>query len=308
MTGPTTAVYACGAGYGHLTRTRAVLHTLGIRAEAAVVLARPAPDTALADGLRVVPVPEVDDAWSAAGRAELGAGVRRVLEDLGTAHLIVDAFPAGIRGELDAAAVPEGVIVDHVARLVRWDVYAPFLPQRPMRFGTVWRTEPLHPEHDRYLRHHGEIVGDLQLVDPPRAAVGDPVPPGDGRPRWLVVHAGPPDEVRYLADYAMDEAVAEGFAPSDIDLVVVTPHIDLDGLPESARLVAHVPAVDLYPTADRIVTGGGFNAVRQTAAWRDRHLIVPFERPEPYTSVLFLTLTSAFEPIEQLAFRFVLAL
>ncbi|MEZ5207457.1 MAG: glycosyltransferase [Acidimicrobiales bacterium] len=145
VTRPTTAVYACGAGYGHLTRTRAVLHTLGIPAETAVVLARPAPDPALADRLRVVPVPEVDDAWSAAGRAELGAGVRRVLEDLGTAHLIVDAFPAGIRGELDADAVPDGVVVDHVARLVRWDVYAPFLPRRPVRFATVWRTEPLHP-------------------------------------------------------------------------------------------------------------------------------------------------------------------
>ncbi|MEZ5134678.1 MAG: hypothetical protein R2699_06365 [Acidimicrobiales bacterium] len=68
-----------------------------------------------------------------------------MLEDLGTAHLIVDAFPAGIRGELDADAVPDGVVVDHVARLVRWDVYAPFLPRRPVRFATVWRTEPLHP-------------------------------------------------------------------------------------------------------------------------------------------------------------------
>ena len=49
-------------------------------------------------------------------------------------------------------------------------------------------------------------------------------------------------------------------------------------LTEVARSVAHVPAVDLYPTADRIVTGGGFNAVRQTEAWSDRHLVVPFER------------------------------
>lgn len=278
MTRPTTAVYACGAGYGHLTRTRAVLHTLGIPAETAVVLARPAPDPALADGLRVVPVPEVDDAWSAAGRAELGAGVRRVLEDLGTAHLIVDAFPAGIRGELDADAVPDGVVVDHVARLVRWDVYAPFLPRRPVRFATVWRTEPLHPPHDRYLVGQTDAVHDLTLVDPPRSPVGDPVPQGDGRPRWLIVHAGPPDEVRHLADYAVDEARAEGLAPADIDLVVVTPHTDVVGLPAAARLVAHVPAVDLYPTADRIVTGGGFNAVRQTEAWSDRHLVVPFER------------------------------
>ncbi|MBW8485794.1 hypothetical protein [Actinomadura parmotrematis] len=241
------ACYARGGGLGHLTRLRAYLHT--VRAAGPVAVVSSSPFTA---------DPRVAGGWDA---ATLDA-----LPRLAPDEVIVDAFPAGLHGELSAASVPPGTPVTHLARLLRWDVYRARLPARPLRFARTYLMEELEPEHEAWLRTVSDTVAPLELVEPP-------APPArlDG---WLVVHSGPDAEIRELVAYALDMAATEGVHPP---LTLVAPHRP-DGLPPEVAHRDAYPAWPLGEHAARIVTGAGFNAVRQFAPWRDRHRVLPFPR------------------------------
>jgi len=57
-------------------------------------------------------------------------------------------------------------------------------------------------------------------------------------------------------------------------IVVAAPGIKLQGV----ECIDLYPASSLFPICDRIITGGGFNAMRQTASVRERHFAYPFPR------------------------------
>jgi hypothetical protein len=239
--------YAIGGGLGHLVRARAVLHTLGVADRAALLTASPfAADPRVVGDVPVVRVPDSLD-----GDRD---GLRRWLADLGAGlrpeRLVVDAFPAGVLGELRDLGVP----TDHVARLLRWPKYARRLDRPLPRFETTFVVEPLHPDHGAALAAASERMAALRLVDPP-APVRD-----DAAGAALVVHAGPDAEVEAL------RALAAG-----------TGRPVLVSRPGGDELDVH-PAAALFQHAAAIVTAAGFNAMRQAAPYRDRHLYLPFPR------------------------------
>ncbi|MCU1229661.1 MAG: hypothetical protein JWO97_2545, partial [Acidobacteria bacterium] len=91
-------------------------------------------------------------------------------------------------------------------------------------------------------------------------------------PYSLVVHSGPASEVEELIDYARMAAKAEG--EESLPIVVAT---------RAAINVREVIVVDAYPAtslangAVRIITGAGFNCMRQFGG-DPRHHVVPFPR------------------------------
>ncbi|MFD1545241.1 hypothetical protein [Nonomuraea guangzhouensis] len=258
--------YARGGGLGHLTRVGAYLHTVHPGAAATILTEWPGDPAALS-------------------RAD---------------EIVVDAFPAGLDGELDAAGVPPGVRVVHLARLLRWDAYRPLIPDRPLRFAQTWLAEPVSGPHLAYLRSVSDRIAPLALRDPP----GPPaIAPGDlpGRPPataspgrasvtapedppgpwgvtapgdWLIVHSGPSEEILELVAYARESAALEGLSPR---LVLVSPAAP-PGLPAEVAHLAVRPAWPLFATAGRIVSAAGFNVVRQAAPYRHKHRMVPFPR------------------------------
>ena len=240
--------YAAGDGLGHLTRLRSALHTLslnGARMDGPVTVVTGSPfahDPRVTGGWRVVE--------SAAG--------------LAPDEVIVDAFPAGLKGEL--TRFPSGTRVTHLARLLRWDVYEPLLPADPPRFDRTFVLEPLHPAHDAYLRAVSDDVSSLTLADPPSEPIDV-----DG---WLIVHSGPALETLELVAYAHDMASAERVSPP---MTLVSPRRP-DGLPPGVAHLDAYPACAPGPNVERIITAAGFNAVRQYAPWRDRHRMLPFPR------------------------------
>lgn len=235
--------YAAGDGLGHLTRLRSVLHTLSLDGPVTVVTGSPfAADPRVTGGWQVVE--------SAAGPAP--------------DEVIVDAFPAGLRGEL--TRFPSGTRVTHLARLLRWDAYRPLLPAVPPRFDRTFVLEPLNPAHDAYLRDVSDEVSPLVLTDPPSEPIDV-----DG---WLIVHSGPDLETLELVAYARDMASAERVRPP---MTLVSPHRP-DGLPAEIVHLDVYPAHTPGPNVERIVTAAGFNAVRQFAPWRERHRMLPFPR------------------------------
>jgi hypothetical protein len=206
------------------------------------------------------------------------------LAGLGATELIVDAFPAGLAGELTAAIVPAGTRVVHLARLLRWDAYRPLLPPAPPRFAETLLVEPVTAGHRAYLREVSSSLTSLDLLEPP-VADGGVSNPGTcavaGRPGsaigpggWLIVHAGPASEVTELIWYARELATVEGVRPR---LTLVSPRRP-DGLPADVAHLDVYPAWPLFPSAARIITAAGCNVVRQLAPWRDRHRMMPFPR------------------------------
>ena len=251
--------YAVGGGLGHLVRARAVLHTLGLSSDAAVVTA-----SAFADDARVVgdvPVLRVPAALD----RDRGA-TRRWVTDLLAGErpdgLFVDAFPGGVLGEL-CGLVWDGP-VHHVARLLRWERYARRLDGPLPRFATTYVVEPLHAEHEAALAAASDAVAPLTLVDPPASA-----PALDLGGATLVVHSGPDAEVDALV------ALARNVEPSGDRIVVAAPRRP----PGDAEWVDVHPAAALFPTAGAIVTAAGFNAMRQAEPFRERHAFVAFPRP-----------------------------
>ncbi|XRQ05616.1 hypothetical protein ACN3XK_55090 [Actinomadura welshii] len=247
--------YASGDGLGHLTRLRSVLHTLGLDGPVTVVTGSPFGDD-----------PRVTGGWRIV-RSDSAAGPPTGLAPGGTPdEVIVDAFPAGLQGELTRGRIPSGARVTHLARLLRWDAYAPRLPADPPRFDRTFLLEPTAPAHEAYLRAVSGEVLPLELTDPPSEPVDV-----DG---WLIVHSGPEAETRELVAYAHDMASAEGVRPP---MTLVSPQKP-DGLaPEVAYLDVY-PAWRPGPNVERIVTAAGFNAVRQFAPWRGMHRMLPFPR------------------------------
>jgi predicted glycosyltransferase len=239
--------YAIGGGLGHLVRARAVLHTLGV-ADAMLVTASPfAKDARVTGALSVIGVPPRLDG----DRRGLARWLADLIASEQPERVIVDAFPAGVLGELAGLEVP----VDHVARLLRWPRYARRLDGPLPCIDTTFVLEPLHPDHRAALESASDRLEPLTLIDPP-APQRD-----DAAGTALVVHAGPEHEVEAL-----------------VALAGTTGHAVRIARPGGADLDVH-PASALFASAAAIVTAAGFNAMRQAAPFRDRHVFVPFPRP-----------------------------
>lgn len=266
-------VYAMGGGLGHLTRARAFLHTLGLEAEATLFTSsRFAEDPRVVGGLPVVRVPAGLDP----DRAGLRALLERTLAELGVSRLVVDAFPAGILGELAELDPPPGLELWHVARLLRWDRYAADASARLPRFDATFLVEDIHEDHRRALDGASRQVRRLELVDPP-APEPEPIEP----PYVLVVHSGPEEETNDLVAFARElPRVAQGTAR-----VVLASPSRPDGLPPDVRWLDAFPATGHFERAERIVCAAGFNAVRQTTPFREKRFLVPYPRrfDDPFT-------------------------
>jgi hypothetical protein len=266
--------YAVGGGLGHLTRARAWLHTRDRTTEATIITASAfAQDHRVVGDIPVITIPE--------SLASDPVGYRRwlatTIDRYAPKEIVLDAFPCGILGEFaDASSILDGIVINHVARLLRWHVYSPLLEDYHPQFTTTWRVEPLAPEHDRWLREHSEHIVDIDLIDPP-------IPSPDAAiatlreidsPIWLVVHSGPASEIDQLLAYAEEMKATERSAA---EIVLIAPIAPTDPTAHLLRLDIY-PVVPLFPLAERIITGRGFNIMRQTRPWRHLHRSIPFPR------------------------------
>jgi hypothetical protein len=267
--GPRVLYHALGGGLGHLVRAGRFLHTQGLADDALVLSASEhAGDAWLSAGVAVRCVPPA----LAHDLPALRTWLAQAIAEFAPHVVCVDSFPAGLLGEMAGLAESpalKGVALWHVARLLRWNAYAPLLAGAP-RYSLAWRLEPLQPPHEHWLREHADAVRDCRMAPPASAPQGL----ADGRPFWLVAHSGPAQEVRELIALAREQRRIEN---ANVALAVAS-FDPPRPLPADCQRIAAAPLAGWYAAAQRIFGAAGFNFIAETQAWRDKRVVLPFPR------------------------------
>jgi predicted glycosyltransferase len=286
--------YAAGGGLGHLTRARAVIHTLGITDDVTVLTASPfAVDERVVARMTVRQIPQDYSSDVESYRSWLA----ELLAEIEPAKIFLDTFPCGILGEFRCFDFPDTLERYHIARGLRWAEYEKLIGDAAPEFRRTYVVEPLETEQERYLKFHSTEMTFLQLTDPPltlsfketefvrwfeKSLREDP------RPCWLIVHAGSGEEIAELLAYAREMSEQERINPR---LIVIAPEVAESKLatgngleasgPGLATLFEYYhfyPASALFRFADRIITACGYNTMRQTESFKDRHRFLPMAR------------------------------
>lgn len=269
--------YALGGGLGHVTRARAVLHTLGCPTPAVILSSSPfITHVPVTDGVQIQSVPTS----FAHDRHAYRAWLKQLLAELQPTALYLDVFPTGIVGEFCDFPELDQTPVYYVARRLRWSAYARQLRGRVPRFHSTLILEPLEEAHLEFINACSARVSSLSLIDPPRNLsnaenVTLEKMLASVESFWSIVHSGNRDEVRELISYAEEMRQYEG---AHARLIVAAPEHNVPALPVYARKLGLFPARALFPFADRIISACGFNIMRQMAPFRQKHYSMPFAR------------------------------
>jgi hypothetical protein len=287
--------YAVGGGFGHLTRARAVLHTLGLTERVTILTASPwASDKRIVGESTIIKIPQ--DFLSDIERYR--NWLYEIFEKSRPTKIFLDCFPCGLAGEFCRFDFPKSAALFHSARGLRWAEYEKVINGTTPIFSATYVIEPLATEQESYLQLHSEEIAWLNLIDPPPRLSDKEndfvqtlrenfcLPP---RPCWLVIHSGSPEEVAELLAYAREMSEQERInpriiliAPEKMELSKLETRNGLQtpdsGFQTAVEQVDFYPASALLPFADRIITACGFNMMRQTERYRDKHRFLPFAR------------------------------
>jgi hypothetical protein len=275
MTVKTQILYSApGAGLGHLTRACAV--SLQLRKEG--ISARIVTNSLFAEGLRRLLPCDIDFIPSHRWARDIPdyAEAEAVRPEL----VVTDTFPWGLRGEWRNCE-KKGLRFATVARRLNLKRYldAASLEWEPSsaHIKRVIAAEPLARDHMQLLRRSGAelkaLPGRIRFpaesfpADEPQSLSGlflnDRV--------WLVVHAGPEEEIRTLVECARRDMERAGGGV--LAAILPDPAHRLD-----CSVFECFPASALYGKAFRVVTGAGYGSLADMAPWREKHICVPFPR------------------------------
>ncbi len=260
------AFYGMGGGFGHLTRIKTFIRTLGITEPCKVI-------TANNSVFRLFKSEEVlfIEADNTTTKEELAEKIRFRTDHFHFDQLFIDTFPCGILGELGPQLI-HCKQRNYLARRLIWKKYKNQITQTP-EFDQAYRFEPLETEHQQFIDFHCKRVVDVSL-DYLSGQSQKPPPLMDSKePVWLIIHTSHEDELRVLIDHAEDIATIEGITPK----LVILSDVKVP-LPPSAILIHDQNPLDWYPYAHRIFSAAGFNTWHQLAPWRDKHIVIPFKR------------------------------
>lgn len=263
---PRTLYYALGGGLGHLVRAGRFLRAQGLAENALILSASEhADDVRLNSDVAVKRVPQELQHDIAALRDWL----TEAIETFAPQIICVDCFPAGILGELADFSPLAGRQLWQIARVLRWNEYAPLAANAP-RYDIAWTLEPLHATHERWLREHCDELREARIPTPTMRPQSLP----DGRAFWLIAHSGPREEVSELIAYALEQRRIEA---ANVAIAVASFDPPLP-LPEHCVPIAAAPLAGWYESAGRIFGAAGFNFVNETEAYREKRVLMPFPR------------------------------
>lgn len=263
--------YAMGGGLGHLTRARAVLHTLEIENDYAILTSSPfANDKRAVGDSKIIYVPRAFEKDVVGFRLWLAETIKKFSVD----EIYIDTFPTGIVGEFFDFDFGE-IKINYVARLLKWNVYKPLFTGHSPQFENSFLLEPLETEHENFIDSRSQNKSLLELIYPPTTLSNTAEQIiNTHSPFWLIVHSGSEEETSELLDYANEMREIED---KKVDLILVAPKSS-STLPSNTFHYDLYPASPLFAHAERIISGCGFNITNQARKFRDKHFVIPFPR------------------------------
>ncbi|MGM0599279.1 MAG: hypothetical protein ACQETH_05595 [Candidatus Rifleibacteriota bacterium] len=261
--------YIIGGGLGHLTRFSSFLHRMQIEEPVTLIASSPfARDKRVVSDKHRVLIPPFR---SARTKEDLILWLQEVIDSLKPESIYIDAFPAGILGELTQVFFPSGAKVFLLARLIKWPVYLERIPAFNKKFEKVYLFEKLPDEYLQFLEENSKNIEELQLDLPQIEVKAD----CNSAQKWLVIHSGPDSELKCLLNKVEEDLENESKKPQ---VLVVYPGRKPDFIPAQYEYVNLYPAYCLFKDAARVYSGAGFNMVDQMRGMRNKHYVMPFER------------------------------
>ncbi|MEW6711843.1 MAG: hypothetical protein AB1403_18620 [Candidatus Riflebacteria bacterium] len=259
--------YGLGGGFGHLTRFLAYCFTT--RNRPALIASNPVAVKHLGIDKNFQVFYPPGNSISA---EELAAWLGSLIRQQKPREMIVDAFPAGILGELSLVKEIEHIPCTYLARILKWQKYLARKKGRFPDFEKIFVLETLPSDQLLFLKENFNHLIDLSLKDQPVQNSDQVILPEENF--WIVIHSMV-EESRILFEYAVETARILGKNP---EILLVTPGTRPDFLPEHFHHYEIYPANHLFVKAEKVFSAAGFNICRQMAGMREKHAILPFER------------------------------
>lgn len=261
--------YTIGGGLGHLTRFSSFIRTLEIDEPVTIIASSPfARDERVVDGRHNILIPPFR---AAKDKESLREWLQQIMDSLKPQKIFIDAFPAGILGELTDVFFPTGAECFLLARIIKWKQYQQRIPTFHGRFRKVYQLEKLSDDYLDFLANCSDSIEPITLKLPEGTISDFDIESGT----WLIVHSGPDSELKAIIEKACQHYDQESVKPK---VVVIYPGKRPDFVPEEFAYSNIYPAFPLFAKAQRVYSAAGFNMVDQMRDYRSRHYLMPFER------------------------------
>ena len=253
--------YAMGGGLGHLYRVRTFIDQVHLTSFKVLT------NNPLAEKLF-----SSDEIVSVRHETPHGLiqQIQSALDTIPFTEFYVDAFPAGLFGELNT----RNLRTVYLARRLNWNNYKSLVKPGQLRFDETMIFEELEEAHMQFVGEVSESISFIDLrypiADTSRILSKEVIPME--KPIWLIVHSFILEEVESLVRYAKEVARLEKQDPVFIVLS------DQQIVEENVFCYAWFPAQDWFPLAARIFTGGGFNVLKQATPYSEKITAIPFPR------------------------------
>lgn len=265
--------YAMGGGLGHLTRAFCFLRQFNLINDSFILTSSEfADDKRVVGDVRIIKVDKDLDK----NISNFQSFLKETLTEFSIKTIYVDSFPLGIIGELADFEFGE-IEINYIARFLRWSNYSKFIRESNLKFTQTFILEPLENEHRIYVDAHSASQTKLGLVYKKSifSEQDEDIAQNIAKthsPFWLIVHSGNDEEILELVNYAEEMREVE---KAKVDLVLISPSAIKSGNLFQYNLY---PASILFDKAERIFSGCGFNIMKQTEDFADKHFFIPFER------------------------------
>ena len=169
-----------------------------------------------------------------------------------------------------------GLEVEYIARILKINNYQKRIKGNFPKFTKIWQVEKLEKAQMEWLENiaisNNISIEHLELKYPVSKVDSSIVLPNNC---WLIVHSGSEEELLDLYEYARDIANLENTRPNYVVIGQITrPSF----LPKNIEYYSIYPVTSLLEKATRVISGAGFNIIKQMKNNRNKHIVIPFER------------------------------
>lgn len=265
-----------GGGLGHLTRAVAFLRDLEIENDSIILSSSDfLADKRVVGNIRTISVEKSLENDHLTYQKYL----QNLFAELKPQKIFFDSFPLGIIGEFSSFKFDKSVELNYLARHVRWKNYSALIGAKLSRFDRTFLLEDLENEHLNFVKAVSQQITAFELTYPaPDLSLKDfevyQSVLKNKLPFWLIVHSGNEVEVSELVEFAAEMREIEAV---ETNLILISPTNFLTTINNFFQYDIY-PASVLFEMADRIFSAAGFNVMKQTEPFKDKHFFIPFER------------------------------